>query len=221
MKIAPTKLEIDASAVILWQYDNAQNLLALIKSLDGVADGIVSGIYKWLRDYFYDINAAGGNDDPLLYTEGDGVRNGVGLDLWGLLIGVPHPSVTINGASRRISNDFYRRLLIARARLNRSIGSMADYNKYIYDVFGGKVTIDDGMDMSMTYYVGEGLSDEESALVGQFPDSVFLYPMGVKTNTEAPVADVIGFNDTETQGQNKANLSKTQTSNVDGGTFAS
>lgn len=229
MNIAPTDHTIDTGRVILWQYDNATNLLNLIGALDKSKEEFITGFLDYAQRYVFDIANAGTDNDPM---------NGAGLNIWGTIIGIKRPMVHLpvgEGSSKTytgdyvpISNDLYRRILMARAKLNRSSGSMEDFNEYITTIFGNNVTIGDGFNMSITYSVVGTLTDEEDALLNEKNANneyvnrylVFVFPMGVESNEALPPAQILGLNETADEGQNMANFAQVQ-GQATGGTFYS
>ena len=117
---------INLGKVILWQYDNAPMFVALVKNLSSLVKAVCSDIIEAGDRYMGDIDGSGTEGDPF---------DGIGLDVWGSLIGFPRPSVTVEEGGQTVtrpaSDDVYRRLLKARINLLRSNSSVAALNEYL------------------------------------------------------------------------------------------
>lgn len=197
---------------ITWQFDNATNLIALMKAFGRFFDTATKDFWDGFARYVFDIEYAGTAGDPF---------GGIGLTLIGLYLGVPRPSVVLQEGDEPtpISNDLYRRLLRGYARLIHRNGSMYEINVFLTTVFGvGKVTAEDGYDMSIAY-ADNGLSGEEKALFEQHPEVCTVYPCGVRSNTPKSDPGILGLQVTQTDGQMRENFAATENQN-NGGAFA-
>lgn len=168
----------DLSRVITWQYDNAENLIATIGMLKDFFSDSVSDLW--------DSIAAGVNISiPDEASDFD-------LAKWGKLLGVERPVLTINGASVTMKSEAYRRILVARFRLLNSDATTEDYITFIKYIFGAAVEISYNDNMALTFsYVGNVPQSTNSVeyhlytAFNQFPDSIFIYPAGVRSNVQS------------------------------------
>jgi len=204
MKTVTIDNSINILAAILWQYDKAPNLIALLTAINEFADISTNDLWNYYASSIFSLK----NSDTF------------GLSVWGSIIGITRPSVTISGTTAPISDGFYRRILLGKFLLYNSNYSMADLNLYLKIVFGNRVTVTDGLDMSINYVASGVLTSEESALLTANADRIYEYPAGVKSNSPATLAGVLGLNDSQEAGQNKKNLAL-NSSATSGGSFYS
>lgn len=187
-------LAFDVAQVILSQYANSPVLVALLRRLNDAID-------------------QGANIDAF-YTNVWNIRSatGYGLDVWGRIVGVNRVlrvpkggtlgwreagdaesfgtgiwagrgSLTNNYA---LSDDAFRRLVLAKAALNITDGSIPAINRALMTLFpdhGNCYVRDDG-GMAMTYVFGATLSPLELAIVSQ--SGVLPKPAGVSVSGEQP-----------------------------------
>ena len=110
-----------------------------------------------------------------------------GLSVWGQLLGINRPLIHWGvGDDRQLSASLYRRLLAGRAVLATSNSSVGAYIEFVNSVFGGKVKVVDNHDMALSFEFDDSgdLSDGEEEmklLIEQYPDTVFVYPAGVRS----------------------------------------
>lgn len=168
----------DLSRVITWQYDNAENLVATI--------GILKDFFRKSVSDLWNSIAAGVN---ISITD---EASDFDLAKWGKLLGVERPVLTINGASVTMKSEAYRRILVARFRLLNSDATTEDYITFIKYVFGAAVEISYNDNMALTFsYVGNVPQSTNSveyhlyAAFNQFPDAIFIYPAGVRSNLQS------------------------------------
>lgn len=168
----------DLSRVITWQYDNAENLVATI--------GMLKDFFRKSTSDLWDSIAAGVNISvPDEASDFD-------LAKWGKLLGVERPVLTINGSSVTMKSEAYRRILVARFRLLNSDATTEDYITFIKYIFGEAVEISYNDNMALTFsYVGNVPQSTNSveyhlyAAFNQFPDAIFIYPAGVRSNVQS------------------------------------
>lgn len=175
-------IDADLKRAVTWQYDNASNLVAVIgmfkdffsQSTTSLWDAISLGI---------DITAAGSASDFM-------------LAYWGRLLGMKRPVLTIGGSQVTLMSEAYRRLLVARFRLLNSAGTTSDYIAFLDYIFDGAVSLSYSDNMAMTFtYTGNVPADTDTvdyhlyAVLNQYPDSVFVYPAGVKScmQSQSPI----------------------------------
>ena len=204
MKTVTIDNSINVLAAILWQYDKAPNLIALLGAMNDFATLSTKNFWDYYASSVFNIKNA----------------DSFGLSVWGSIIGIARPSVTINGVIAPISDGFYRRILLGKFFLYNSNYSMADLNMYLKIVFGNRVTVTDGLDMSINYVASGTLTDEESALLATNSGLIYEYPAGVKSNSPATLAGILGLNDSQESGQNKENLALNK-DDSNGGAFYS
>lgn len=165
----------DLERAITWQFDNAPHII-------GIIDAIKSFYDQSTKDFFDGILA------KVNITDADSVDD-YGLALWGKILNVARPMLkyevgTEDEYSEVMSSEFYRRILAARILLLEKTATVPDYIEYVKNIFGDRISVVDGEDMSLTFTLkdGEELTDEESAAITQFPDVVFAFPSGVRSS---------------------------------------
>lgn len=171
-------IDADLKRAVTWQYDNASNLVAVIgmfkdffrKSVSDLWDSIAAGINISIPDEASDFDLA----------------------RWGKLLGVERPVLTIDGAGVTMRSEAYRRILVARFRLLNSGATTEDYITFIKYIFGEAVEISYNDNMALTFsYVGNVPQSTDSveyhlyAAFNQFPDTIFIYPAGVRSNVQS------------------------------------
>lgn len=187
-------LFFDARQVLLSQYANSPVLLSLIVALNEALDH-----QQWF-DEFYD---KVWNIDTAV---------GFGLDIWGRIVGVsralyvasedylgfsestenfPFGEGIFYGGGNftpnyKLSDDAYRRLIMAKAALNITDGSIPAINTILRALFPahGNVYVRDNNDMTLTYVFGVTLSKVDYAIVAQ--SGVLPKPVGVSFTVEQP-----------------------------------
>lgn len=159
---------------IIWQYDNAENLIGVIQTLK---DFFAQSTTEFFDGYIEKINLA--NPDEV---------DDYGLSVWGKVLGVQRPVLTFDdggGESHTspMSSALYRKILAARIVLLEKTATIPNYIEYVQSIFGNRMKVVDGLNMSLGFEVkdGETLTDEESAAIAQFPDVVFAFPSGVRS----------------------------------------
>ena len=192
---AGSALSFDARRTVISQYANSPVLLALIDGLSQAIDrqSAFDAFYRAV----WDITTA----------------TGFGLDLWGRILGVARVLyVTADGAYLGFSaqtgaQDFnagifysgtqltanfaltdlaYRRVLLAKAALNITNGSISSINTILRALFpaSGNCYVRDNFDMTMTFVFGAHLSKVDYAIVVQ--SGVLPRPVGVSVSVEQP-----------------------------------
>jgi hypothetical protein len=181
--------QFDWFATVISQYANSPVLLALIQNFAEYVDPTTN------LDAFF-----------RLIWQVD-TAQGYGLDVWGRIVGVSRvlqlpaagaiflgfeeatdaqplgqapffagSPVTDNFA---LSDNAYRRLILAKALANISDGSIPGINQILINLFGeyGNCYVQDNEDMSLTYVFGSELSPVDFAIVTQ--SGVLPRPAGV------------------------------------------
>lgn len=188
------QLFFDARQTLLTQYANSPVLLSLIDDLNDAIDRQID------IDAFYD--AVWSIDSAA----------GFGLDIWGRIVGVRRALYLASGdylgfsqssdaktfgsgifygggsltPNYQLSDDTYRRVILAKAALNISNSSIASINAVMLALFPGygNVYVRDNNDMTMTFVFGATLSKVDYAIVTQ--SGVLPKPIGVSFSVEQP-----------------------------------
>lgn len=132
--------KVDNAEVVLWQYDKAYNLIALIGKFgeayrdwdvgdlgqfNKLAKAATQDLWDFVRDYLLPLNEH--IDDDM---------DEFALTVWGRILGLSWPTYKDESKStKRISNDFFRRILKGRFFLLNMPPTAANYNKYLNIVF--------------------------------------------------------------------------------------
>ena len=138
--------KVGNEAVVLWQYDKAYNLIALIGKfgedvgirVDGdpiwkngklgrfnyLAKVTTEDFWNFVRDYVM----------PLREHE-DKTLDKLILTVWGRILGLSWPTYEEGGRTVEISHDFFRRIIRGRFFLLSMAATTANYNKYLNIVF--------------------------------------------------------------------------------------
>ena len=158
----------DIDRTILWQYDNATHLVALITAFKDFFNEAVTNFWDGFSNR---VNLADENkvDD-------------YGLAVWGKILNVSRTIPTSDGPIE-LPSGLYRKILAAKFKLATENASLKAYSDYVYAIFGGKVKFVDNGTMSLTVEVNENageLTDEEQALVYN-PQIWMIYPAGVES----------------------------------------
>jgi hypothetical protein len=180
---------------VLSQYSNSPVLLQLIENFS---------------DY---INPTANLDVFFTFIWDVDTAIGVGLDIWGRIVGVSRvlqlptgqayfgfkqasDALSMNEgifySGSRVTENFslsdtaYRRLIFAKALANISDGSTASINQILINLFGqyGNCYATDNRDMTMTYTFGGTLSPVDLAIVSQ--SGVLPRPAGVSSTIVQP-----------------------------------
>lgn len=185
---SPGAVPFDIFQTVISQYANSPIILQLIQNM---------------QDY-YDPNANFDAFYELIWNVD--TAEGYGLDVWGRIVGVsrilqipvatPYFGFTeqteaqpfgqapfYNGdtvtQSYSLSDEAYRRLILAKALANITAGSIPAINQILINLFPGygNCYVTDGLDMTMTYTFGATLSAVDYAIVTQ--SGVLPRPSGV------------------------------------------
>lgn len=156
----------DLDSLVTWQYDNAPHL---------------TGLVDLLKDFF--TNAVSVPMGKILGLAGlKELDDDWALNVWGRLLGLPRPQLTIGSDTVYLSKNRYRDLLLARYRLLCGDASTDEYVKYVKSVFGGNASFKDNFDMTVTvtWETEETAANRElRALYDQYLKKIMLLPSGV------------------------------------------
>lgn len=196
-----TNATIDNSAdhelnkTITWQFDGATHFVSIIQMLKNFFDVSTKEFWDGMAEKLNISNPDEADD--------------YGLSVWGKLLGVPRPTITIviddEEVTKEISTELYRRIIVGRLRLaasNASVDAYIDFVKYVFHSDSGSgdecnVKVIDGQNMSLSFVftkTGELTEDdlEQKALVENYLDSIIAYPAGVRSADESD-GPVFGF----------------------------
>lgn len=183
--ILDNTIDGDCRRVITWQFDNAEKLRGTIlmfrdfftASMKSIADKVKSIV---------DIAQSETTDD-------------FALSVWGKLLGFDRPTVLVNGILVPLMSSAYKKILVAKFRLLNSNASTSAYGAFLDEVFDGAVSISQNSGMALKFeYTGtvpsEGNTEEYHLyrLFSDNPDSIFVYPAGVKDDTKGD-GPIFGF----------------------------
>lgn len=183
----------DARQTIISQYANSPVLTELVDRLGAAFDRQVD------VDAFYrtvwNIETA----------------TGFGLDIWGRIVGVRRALYIADGAflgfsqatgarnfddgifysggrltaNYALTDEAYRRVILAKAALNITDGSIASFNTILLALFpGAKAYVRDNGDMTVTFVFASRLSQVDYAIITQ--SGVIPRPIGVSFTVEQP-----------------------------------
>lgn len=164
---------------ILWQYEGAPKLVAMILSWKDFFNGSTTDLHDRLLEEL-DLTDENISD--------------YGLSVWGRILGVVRPLLTyvLDGAAvettQVMTRELYRKILLGRLRLSERDATIPAYLDYVKFVFGNNIQVVDDLDMGMTFFENGELTNEELAAVEQHPDVVFMLPAGVRSNDHSASA---------------------------------
>lgn len=133
MDIAPTYngLGDKIRRSITWQFDKAPHLIGIIGIIDSFYKASTETLFNRFLSKTYDLANA----------------DSFGLSVWGALIGLPRPNyIAAGNVVTPISDDYYRRLLLAKLYLMSTNYSMPAITQAIKIAYGGRF-------IAMTGYV--------------------------------------------------------------------
>lgn len=210
MKIDSTSIYLDTDRVVLWQYDRSPTLLSLFSVMKSVTDATFTDFLNNFKDFVMQISNIG--------TSGN-IETSAALTIWGIVTGFPRPNVTIDGVTRPISDELYKRLLSARLHQMYSPGTLDAVETFISEVFGNSVYVIDNNDMTIGIVQVGDLPEEEQALIGSTESilEILELPIGVGISISGEQeTGQFGLNKTESEGQNLENFAETQSSDNGG-----
>ncbi len=106
---------------VLWQYDKAYRLLALLKHMQMLYHCAVTEFWDFWINKVLNIETCGA----------------FGASMWGMFLGVPRPSVmNEDGTERLVATSVYRRILKGAFYLMKANSSYEDIRGYLEIVFG-------------------------------------------------------------------------------------
>ena len=212
MKVDETQIDIDTDGVVLWQYDKSPRLLAMLGMLKSCSMACCTDFENNFLAYVMTI--------PNSSTEQDQF-GGIGLVIWGNAIGLKRPTVTVEGVSRPISDETYKKILTARFHQMFSAGNVESLNEFMYSIFGNTAFLKDNNDMTLTLVVSYSTGNAElDSLLSSGDDilQILELPIGVGLTHETTPTGTFGLNFTDSEGQNLENFAISESSD-NGGTM--
>lgn len=194
---------IDLMKVVPWQYDQAPNLISLLrKKQDWYKENYSDFWGSWERDIF---NIDTANDfglnvwsiilDLPLYTRDDSRpldHPAFGFSQFGVNFDQPNSQFAVSSnAFKNLTVEQRRQLLKLRWYNITSDGTMACINQALYNVFGTTVYCLDGEDMTITYVFTEPQAEIMMNLFGQF--DILPRPSGVLAEILVKPREAFGF----------------------------
>lgn len=119
---------------LLWQYENATRLKALVQACQDEFDGNSKDFWNNFYTNIFNIDTA----------------NTFGLQVWGTFLGLERPTYTYQGVDYSYSDEMYRLFLKGQVLKFICDGSIYQLNKYINFVFPNKpIIVNDYLDMTI------------------------------------------------------------------------
>lgn len=175
---------IDTSLCYLWQYDNAENLKGILHDQEQFIKQNVTDVFEHYTEKVFSIKTA----------------DTFGLNVWGQILGVKRDYTLTKTVEEEtvtsvisVSDELYRRMLIATATRHNMAGTLPEIWKYLQIILPGReFYIHDKHDMSIEIQYRFIPTDEELAIL---QDSSFIpLPAGVLMNGEPPPSNTLfGF----------------------------
>lgn len=212
MKVDETDIALHTDEVILWQYDRSPRFIAMIRMLQSCAKACDTDFENNFLGFVMNISNCSTEQDPF---------GGIGLILWGNAIGLKRPNVKIDGVTRPISDENFKRILIARLHQMYSAGDVGSLNEFMFSIFGNTAFLQDNNDMTLTLVVTGSTGDGElDSLLSSTDDilQILELPIGVGLTHETTPTGTFGLNFTEDEGQNLENFAIAESSD-NGGTM--
>lgn len=177
-------------SVILWQYENAENMKSFIESMCEAAYLAVDDFWDKWAVFKTNVDKAATMDD------------GFGLSVLGATCGIPRPN--------NISNSMYAKLIKCRMKLSMTTAATtADYKTYMDELFGGYATMTEnpqGVVMSVSTDCSASSSSSDADEIdaynlyhsedsNEYGKYWLVLPTGVKRGISSWGGIVFGFDD--------------------------
>lgn len=209
MKVANYNYSTDLSKVILWQYDDAEKLKAIVANEQAFMDEAVTGFWQHFNRNVFNLSTC----------------NTFGLDVWGKLLGVARPTYISHGQSYEYNDEQYRLVLQARIYVLTFDGSAYALNHFFKMLLPDyQVVIEDNLDMTVDIsFANEPGDDIKQVLSG---DDFLPRPSGVQYNLNWSMdyTKVFGFEGMTANGEQLPGFGNADVGSYDpetdaGGTF--
>lgn len=150
MEVCNIENNVNLLECLLWQYDNAPKLKALVQSMQDDFNGNTKEFWDNFYTNVFNLDTA----------------NSFGLTVWGILLGVERPKYIRDGQEYAYSDDMYKTYLKARSIVVSNNGSIYDLNRYFSFLFPNKpILVVDTLDMKIRVVFYYTPSDEEMVLI--------------------------------------------------------
>lgn len=151
---------------VTWQYDKAPNIIGVIGIIDAFYRASTETLFNIFMSQIYDLANA----------------SAFGLSVWGGLLGFPRPTWNNNSTPTPISDDYYKRLLLARLSLISSNYSIPSICRALKIAYGNRIVVLDSGAGRITYRPKRfsTISNEESWLAQNNTYTAFWSPCGVR-----------------------------------------
>lgn len=208
MKIDPTTISVDTD-VSLWQYDKSDKLNSMLSMMGSVLNASFTDFLNNFETFVMSIkNIGNGEEIPIEAA----------FAIWSMVTGLKRPNVTIDGETRPISDELYKKILIARLQQMYTPGTLLAVESFLSSVFGNRVSVIDNNDMTIGIVITGDLTDEENAILGSDSiSSILELPIGVGFGTTITRSvGQFGLNISDDNGQDLENFALTQSSDNGG-----
>lgn len=162
---------------ILSQYANSPTIVQLIQNMNAYIrpDADIDGFYNTIWNV--------------------GTAEGVGLDIWGRIVGLPTGRFIYTSPVTELNDTQFRALILVKALSNISITSSASFNQLLNNFFAGRgrCYVSDQGQMQMRYTFEFLPAPYEIQIMAQ--PGIFLRPAGVQVGILAVVLPVFGFSE--------------------------
>lgn len=204
MKIDETNISVETD-VSLWQYDKSSRLNAMLSMMDSILNASFTDFLNNFETFVMSIkNIGNGEEIPIEAA----------FAIWSMVTGLKRPNVTIDGETRPISDELYKKILIARLQQMYTPGTLLAVESFLSSVFGNRVSVIDNNDMTIGIVITGDLTDEENAILGSDSiSSILELPIGVGFGTTITRSvGQFGLNISDDNGQDLENFALTQSS---------
>ena len=204
MKTLQIDPEINLKQCLLWQYNNAPSLRALILQKQDWYKTHQSEFWQYWYNSVFNLDTA---DD-------------LGLEVWGEILDFPRQVKSVDGSLHVLTNEQYRTVLKGQM-LKFNMGVTApEVNKWLSVVFGaqGKAYCLDNLDMTAIPFVFEQSPSDE--ILWLLANVDFLpRPAGVGYEVRLIGQDILGFNGSGLQTFDNGVFYKDYNNDLEQGTF--
>ena len=204
MKTLQIDPEINLKQCLLWQYNNAPSLRALILQKQDWYKTHQTEFWEYWYNSVFNLDTA---DD-------------LGLEVWGEILDFPRQVKSVDGSLHVLTNEQYRTVLKGQM-LKFNMGVTApEVNKWLSVVFGaqGKAYCLDNLDMTAIPFVFEQSPSDE--ILWLLANVDFLpRPAGVGYEVRLIGQDILGFNGSGLQTFDNGVFYKDYNNDLEQGTF--
>ncbi len=200
MEILQIDPQIDLKQCLLWQYNNAPALRALLLQKEDWYKAHQQEFWEYWYNNVFNLETA----------------DNFGLQVWGEILDFPRQVRSVDGQLHVLTKEQYRAVLKGQMLKFNMGASAPDINKWLKVVFGsrGKVYCLDNLNMSAVPFVFEQAPSDE--ILWLLANVDFLpRPAGVGYEVRIVGADIFGFNGNGMQTFNNGTFYKDYNENLD------